>query len=211
MRTRRHTGPGIFQGAAGRRFLVELGVVALVAMIGYLATAFWISPAPLIADGEVVVPRVLEMPVDEARAMLTERGFRVRVSGDRAHPTLPRGAVVWQDPPPEMVLETGRLVQLITSAGNPVVPVPDVIGFDLAQARRIVQAAGLRVGEVDSIVSTGTDASVVLATRPSVGSGRPWGGAVELVISRAPTPPRVDFRSPAHDSLGHAILGGTTR
>jgi beta-lactam-binding protein with PASTA domain len=65
------------------------------------------------------------------------------------------------------------------------VAVPDVIGFNLPQATRIISAGGVRVGTVDTVAG-GQERGVVLATRPAAGVGRPRGAPVALVISSGP-------------------------
>jgi beta-lactam-binding protein with PASTA domain len=65
------------------------------------------------------------------------------------------------------------------------VAVPDVIGFYVPQAGKILAAAGVRVGKVDTMPG-GDERGVVLATRPAAGIGRPRGAPVNLVVTRGP-------------------------
>jgi serine/threonine-protein kinase len=197
MRVRRHTGT-IFgsQGGAAhevepeagtqgadpwRRFGRDLGIVAGVALLGYALSSYWISPGAVFAS-EQAVPRVLELPEADARERLTKLGFRVRLEGERANPTIPRGAIVWQDPPPDMVVPPNSAVQLVVSGGPAPVNVPDVVGLSLQYARSIVEAAGMKVGKIDRVTSE-QEADVVLAVRPPPGNGRPRGASVELLVS----------------------------
>jgi serine/threonine-protein kinase len=197
MRVRRHTGT-IFggQGSAAdelepepgtrapdpwRRFGRDLGIVAAVALLGYALSSYWISPGAVFAS-EQAVPRVLELPEADARERLTKLGFRVRLDDERANPTIPRGAIVWQDPPPDMVVPPNSAVQLIVSGGPAPVNVPDVVGLSLQYARSIVEAAGMKVGKIDRVTSE-QEADVVLAIRPPPGNGRPRGASVELLVS----------------------------
>jgi PASTA domain len=195
MRIRRHTGTGFggdlardpdpapdsIQGDPWRRFGRDIGIVAAVALAGYVLSAYWITPGSLFAS-ETAVPRVLELPEADARERLTGLGFRVRLDGERPNPTIPRGAVVWQDPPPDMVVPPNSSVQLVLSGGPAPVDVPDVVGLSLQYARGILEAAGLRVGRLDRVTS-GQEADVVLAVRPPPGNGRPRGASVELLVS----------------------------
>ena len=82
------------------------------------------------------------------------------------------------------MLQPNSPVQLVLSAGPVLVAVPDVIGLSLLQATKILNAAGVRVGTVDSTSAGGQDPGVVLATRPAAGVGRVRGSAVALVVSR---------------------------
>ena len=203
MRIRRHTGSGFGRGAAEelesadeateapvaeeprgdpwKRFARDMGLVALVALIGYGISGYWISPDAVFAS-EHAVPRVLELPAADARERLGQLGFRVRIEGERANPVIPRGAVVWQDPPPETVVPPNSTVQLVLSGGPAPVTVPDVVGLSLPFAEAVIEAAGLRLGRVDRVTS-GQEADVVLSVRPPPGNGRPPGSRVELLVS----------------------------
>jgi eukaryotic-like serine/threonine-protein kinase len=202
VRIRRHTGSGLGHGSAPdavetgeapeveaeeprgdpwRRFARDMGLVALVALIGYLLSGYWISPDAVFAS-EHAVPRVLELPVADAREQLGQLGFRVRVEGERANSSAPQGAVVWQDPPPETVVPPNSTVQLVLSGGPAPVNVPDVVGLSLPYAESIIKAAGLKLGRVDRVTS-GQEAEVVLSVRPPPGNGRPPGSTVELLVS----------------------------
>ncbi|MEZ0335528.1 MAG: PASTA domain-containing protein [Gemmatimonadales bacterium] len=187
MRARRHVGPSgveALKATAWRRFLLELTLIAVVAGLGFALSSSWISPGTLLTS-EHAVPRVLDLPEAEARTAITALGFRVRLEDERQSPDVPRGAVVWQDPPPDMVMPPGHTVQLAVSAGPAPVKVPDVVGLAQPYAEKIFEAAGLKVGKVDEVAG-GDEAGVVLATRPAAGHGRPRGATVDLMVSLGP-------------------------
>lgn len=192
MRARRHMSSGVslFQSAPWRAFLRDMGLIVLTFVLGYGISALWLSPGSVFHK-EHALPRVLELPESRAREKLTELGFRPRLDGERPNDSFPAGTVVWQDPPPGTVLQPNSVVQLVLSAGPVLVPVPDVIGLNLAQAAKILAAAGVRVGSVDTTSGGGEDAGVVVATRPAAGVGRARGSTVALVVSRgsASSPP----------------------
>ena len=103
-------------------------------------------------------------------------------TGERTNPVIPRGAVVWQDPPPETVVSPNSTVELVVSGGPAPVTVPDVVGLSLPFAEGILEAAGMKVGRVDRVTS-GQVADVVLSVRPPPGNGRPRGSTVDLLVS----------------------------
>ena len=187
MRARRHT-PGSHgksvdwtRGSPWRRFVRDLGLVALTALLGYVITTVWMAP-DTVASSDHSVPRVLELPVDKARGELAGLGFRIRLEGQRTSPDVPRGAVLWQDPPPETILPPGATVQLTVSDGPAPVTVPDVVGLSLPYAERILSAAGIKVGNVDT-VRAASEPGVVMTVRPPPGNGRPRGSSVDLLVS----------------------------
>ena len=203
MRIRRHTGTGFGrtdsaedleitaerpvagspapEGNPWRRFGRDIGLVVLVALLGYVISGYWISPGALFVSAHAV-PRVLELPVADARERLDALGFRVRVEGERPNPVVPQGAVIWQDPPPETVVPPNSAVHLVVSGGPAPVTVPDVVGLSLPFAEGIIEAAGLKLGRVDR-VSSGQEADVVLSVRPPPGNGRRPGSTIELLVS----------------------------
>ena len=184
MRTRRHVPPSgvdILRAAAWRRFLRDLAIIAVVALLGFGLTSSWINPGPILEDDHAV-PRVIELGEAEAKQSLSEAGFRPRIEAEWASPGIPRGSVAWQDPPPGMVLPPNTMVSLVLSSGPAPVTVPDVVGLAQPFAEKIIEAAGAKVGSVDTVTG-GVEPGVVIAVRPPPGHGRPRGSPVDLVVS----------------------------
>jgi beta-lactam-binding protein with PASTA domain len=177
--------PTTVRGRDRLRIGLILGGAALA---GYLVT--WIAyPAPLITR-ERQVARVLGLPRAQAEKELTQQGFRSKVEDEEADPVIPAGHVVWQDPPPETSLPGGTVIRLTLSSGPSPVTIPDVLSFDVDQARQVIDAAGLRIGGIDSIPSS-SDPGLIVGTRPAIGSTRQPGSAVDLLVSRGPADIRV--------------------
>ena len=187
MRARRHTSSGpMLESAVWRAFLRDIGLIALTFAVGYGISVFWLSPGSVFTKDHAL-PRVLELPEAEARRTLTQLGFRPRLDGERQNDAFSRGVVIWQDPPPGTVLPPNAAVQLVVSAGPSLVAVPDIIGMSLPQAAKIMLAAGVRMGSVDTVAG-GQEPGIVLATRPSAGVGRPRNAPIALVVSRGQEP-----------------------
>lgn len=158
------------------------------ALAGYLVTCV-AYPAPLIPR-DYEVARVLGLPLPEAEKELNQQGFKPKVEGEDSDPVIPAGHIVWQDPPPETTLPGGSAVRLTVSTGPALVSVPDVISFEVDQAHQVIDAAGLQIGSIDSIPSA-SEPGMIITTRPSVGSTRPPGSKVDIVVSRGPADIRV--------------------
>jgi serine/threonine-protein kinase len=187
MRMRRHTASGpLLESAAWRAFLRDIGLIALTFVVGYGISILWLSPGTVFTKDHAL-PRVVELTQGDARRTLTDLGFRPRLDGERHNDAFPRGTVIWQDPPAGTVLPPNSVVQLVVSAGPSLVAVPDIIGMNLPQATKIMSAAGVRLGSVDTVPG-GSERGVVLATRPAAGVGRPRGALVAVVVSRGPEP-----------------------
>jgi serine/threonine-protein kinase len=163
-------------------------LLAGAGLLGYLVTCV-AYPAPLI-QRDKAVPRVLGLPLEAAEKELADNGFRSKVIEQTPDPVIPAGHILWQDPPPETGLTEGTQVALTVSSGPGPVTVPDVIAFEVAQARQVLEAAGLRTGAIDTVGNV-AEAGIIVATRPAAGISRPPGGAVDLVVSRGPSDIRI--------------------
>lgn len=202
MRFRRHVPRGFYWTAklekltagiarlrglpTGQRLLVLLAAFFVTFFGGYLVAALVVFPSPIFASASAV-PRVLGMTRQDAERALTEVGLAAGELDETTHPTLPRGAVVWQDPPPGVAVSPRAAVNLTVSIGPQRVPVPDLTGYDATLAGQLILAAGLRIRSIDSTQAP-VPHGVVVNTRPPAGSTLLPGSGVTLVVSvGAPT------------------------
>lgn len=189
MRIRRHLPPLAEWrlSDAARRQLGRWGLAALGALLaGYLVAFLVLFPAPIL-PGHEAVPRLIGLTQAEAQTVLKDASMLQADGGTEPHPTAPQGTVTWQDPPPGVIAPENTPVTLVTSAGPPKIPVPDVVGLDGPLAQRLIDAAGLAVSQVESLQAP-LPRGVVMHTRPAVGSVLAPGAGVTLVVSRgAPT------------------------
>ncbi len=169
----------------GRRAWVVVGVMVAAGVAGYAAT-FALYPAPR-SIGRVTVPALRGTTREDALAQLDALGLRGRDGGTLADPLTPRGTIAWQSTPPETRVPAGSAVRLGVSSGAPVVEVPNVIDFDLALGRRVLEAAGLPVATVDSLRSS-EPVGAILGTRPAVRTAVRAGTEMHLTVSRGPSP-----------------------
>lgn len=164
------------------RWWLRAGLIVLATFgVGYAVATAWLSPVPLFSSDHAV-PRLLDLPLAEAEARLAELGFRGRVGGARPHPSIPAGRIAWQDPPPGMVLASNSVINYAASSGAAPIPVPDIIGFTRQHAERVLTAAGLKTGDIDTVAAD-PEPGIVIATRPAAGVGREPGERVDLVVS----------------------------
>src|SRR5207247_4017577 len=105
----------------------------------------------------------------EASRVIREGGLQVVDGATEPHPSAPQGTIIWQDPPPGVSAVADGRVTLVSSAGPPKIPVPDVTGLDGSVARRLITAAGLSVAQVESIQVPRVPPGVVARTRTPPG------------------------------------------
>jgi len=232
MKVRRHTHRGVDWSAwtkpfgralarlrawpRHRRVALWAGGFAAAFAGGYAIAALVLFPAPIFASA-TGVPRVLGMSRAEAEGVLTDAGLGVGDVEEGTHPTAQRGAVVWQDPPPGVVVPPRAAVDLSVSSGVQRVPVPDLTGYDAELAGQLIVAAGLVIRTVDSTQAP-VPRGVVVNTRPPAGATLTPGAGVTLVVSvGAPTitvPSLIGLTSPEAEyelELVGLILGTSIR
>ncbi len=202
MRVRRH-----FDSLQGVRIDTQtskwIGIGAGMVLAGYLTAYLILFPAPIL-PGHQAVPRVLGLTMAEAQAEIQRSKLQVTDGGAEPHPTAPAGIVVWQDPPPGIVAPEGTKITLVSSAGPPKIPVPDVAKLDGGLAQSLIAAAGLVASQAES-VQAAAPTGLAMLTRPPAGTALPPGASVTVVISRgAPT-------IPVPDLLGMSSADSRTR
>lgn len=192
--------------ATPERRLLSLWILGFLGafLAGYLVAALVLFPAPFFSATKPT-PRLLGLEQPDAEATLSQAGFDVGDVERITHPSAARGQVVWQDPPPGVGVPEGTAVTLWVSIGPQRVPVPDLAGYDEDLARRLIEAAGLRVDRVESTQAP-LPRGVVVATRPSAGATITPGGAVTLVVSvGAPTITVPDLTGLTREEAGAAL------
>jgi beta-lactam-binding protein with PASTA domain len=135
-------------------------------------------------DALVKVPALLGLPATVAGELLGARGLRLVVSERKPSDTVPAEAVVAQQPLAESMLEREMPVSVIVSTGKPDgANVPELAGKPLAEAQKLIEAAGLALGPV-----AGPDTGVVKSSDPAAGKSLAPGGMVGLVLEVAGVP-----------------------
>lgn len=156
----------------------------------------------------VALPRLVGQPLRVARQRLRALGFR-RVEAVPVR--LGAGGVTAQRPRAGTRVSVSAPVTLLYTVRNrQVVPVPPVAGLDLPRAAERLQAAGLRVGRVQTDPYDPSRARGVSAVQPE--GYTLWGTAVDLrtngaagtFVPRAPAPP-----APRDDADGARPLPST--
>jgi eukaryotic-like serine/threonine-protein kinase len=162
-----------------RYLLLSLVVLGLLAGGAVLAWSTLIAPV-------VEIPRVVGMDVGEARETLREEGFEPVVSDEIVYRRdLPPGEVISQDLTGEA--RVGTPITLVVSAGPRPVTVPDVIGWEEADAVDALEELGL-VPDVSRVHDEEVAEGHVISTDPPPADPTFDGEGVNLVISAGRSP-----------------------
>jgi serine/threonine-protein kinase len=180
-----------------------LFLFALIGLLVLLAgMLFLLSRALGIGDGgngtaQVEVPNLIGMPVADAQALLNEQHLEYDITTE-ANDDEPEGNVFDQDPKFGRKVDEGSTVQLKVSAGATAVPVPDVIGSQVDQARALLTGQGFTVAE-EEVVDEEAPVGEVVDQDPPGNQDAPKGSEVKLFVSKGPAD------RPVPDVVGRTI------
>jgi N-acetylmuramoyl-L-alanine amidase len=143
---------------------IAAGVLLLIVAFALLFV-FGILHLP---EPPVTVPNLTGLPGPTARSRLAEIGLLMGKGDVRFSATVPKGAVLGQDPAGGTLVPRGTVITVALSAGSEKFKMPDVTGLQMASALATLRGKGLatRVEHVDSRLASGT----VIATLPSPGA-----------------------------------------
>ena len=171
-----------------RKGLRALAIVLAILAIGSAAWASWTYLIP----HEVDVPKVVGLTVENAQAQLEQAGLVVRIAEGRNSTEVPAGSVLKVQPAEGTTLERGDRVTLVPSLGPPPVPVPNVVGQPLSDAKAALREAHLKVGDVTRAFDERFEADQVVRQSVKAKQDAPQGSAIDLVVSKGPTPVSVE-------------------
>jgi eukaryotic-like serine/threonine-protein kinase len=173
--------PAARRGRGAAYTLLALATIGVFLVTLLAATHFFSGSG----GGDVNTPNVVGQSLTDAQATLAGKGLAVGKVIEQYDPKVPRGDVISQDPPPDILLRKGQKVDLVVSLGVHIVIVPsDLVGLTEDEAKARLRVAQLRVGQ---IVSRNSDApsGQVLGTDPVGGAKVPENTAVTLFVSNA--------------------------
>lgn len=134
------------------------------------------------------IPALEGLGAAAAKSLLEQYGFQVRVV--RVTNPAPEGRLLHATPAPGTTVPVPSVVELLVSAGPPMIVAPGVLGSTLDEARARLTAAGLRLGGVTYDPAAEGAAGVVVTQRPAEGDSIRQGSAVAVVAAGAdPNPP----------------------
>jgi len=135
---------------------VALGFFAVVAVIGLVplwASVYraYVRPVPAnvptptatLASGQVRVPDVVGMEVEDARQVIESASLQMNVMGQANHPTIPVFAIIEQTVRAGEPVAQGTAVGVVISQGPELTEVPLLVGGSVQEAQAQLQTLGL--------------------------------------------------------------------
>jgi len=142
--------------------------------------------------GMATVPPLIGETEARAQDLLREAGLTARVTYEVSQ-VVDEGNVISQDPPAGQEVEPNTVVDLVVSAGNDALIVPEVVGRLESEALTRLTEAGFTAAQVRIEHEPSADVleGFVIEVDPPAGSSLPNDGEVTLVISEGAVPTTV--------------------
>ncbi len=123
-------------------------LVAILLVVGLLFGFLWMLGF-ITNHGEYEkVPNVKRKTLQEAIALLEEKGFKVEVADSMYIDTMPPLAIVKQSPEYDMMVKAGRTIYVtVNRTQPPMVEVPNMTGFSFRNAEMYLKQLGLKLGD----------------------------------------------------------------
>ncbi len=164
-----------------------LGLFGLVGMVVglYLMMNYVVMPIYTRQGAAVTVPEVRELPFEQASNLIEDRDLRPERRDQPFNPSLPRDAVVDQNPQPNASVKPGRRIYLYVNSGmRQLITVPDVLTETEMNAKSTLSKAGLANVEVRKDENPSPNTGTV--TRQNPDSGETLGAESRIVLWVSP-------------------------
>jgi serine/threonine-protein kinase len=153
-------------------------LIALAVLIGSGLVAIKLI---FVEDKDAEVPSLVGLSVVEATNRLQAAGLLARI--DQIDSDQPEGRVVAQDIPVGAKAARGNIVNLKSSRGGTLIRVPDIRGMEFAEAAKMLDASGLKIGNTLRVPDQLKPAGTVIAQNPAAPASVLNSRMIELLVS----------------------------
>lgn len=161
-------------------------LIFLIAAIGSAGIAFYSIRLFTQSAGEIVLPELTGKNIIYVLETLTNMGLNAKLYGTQHDDTIPKYAVISQDPQPGATIKKGRDVVIYISKGKKLNIVPDVRQKPLKQALILIENAEFKKGNLAFTFSSKTPENSVIAQVPEPFATAPKDTVCDLLVSRGP-------------------------
>ena len=170
------------RGVSSTWVIIRL-LIGVVVVVGIFVTMFLIIRSFLrnTANLPVEVPPLVGETLESARQQLNKIQLHSFVEEEH-NDSIPEGFVIRQDPEQGTTITQGGTVVLVVSLGPEITEVPDVLNRPWEEAKKLIEAAGLELGETSYALSDKPEGYVVAQT-PTSGTQVTLGETVSLTLS----------------------------
>lgn len=179
---------------AGNRFLskiIRILAACLALSMAFSAIILFVVMPLAIKGDEIETPNLTGNSQSGAEQLLKNSNIRFQIDSNSARfsSEIPAGYILDQIPPPRAKMKRRKPIKLILSRGPERSVVPNLIGKPLREIESLMQASGLKRGELVKIHSDDFPISdTVIAQYPSAESDLKRGDKIDLLVSQGRYP-----------------------
>ena len=129
------------------------------------------------------VPNLTGRTLAVATSEAAQRRLRVKVTGQKHHPTIGLGRVIEQEPAAGSTIKENRSLRVVLSTGPRQTTIPDVEGQALRSARLRLEGMGVPIRRIVEAPSAAVE-DTVLVQYPDAGVVENLGDGVLLVVAK---------------------------
>lgn len=160
-----------------------------IALIVLISVFSWAASRWLFA-GDVVVPAVEGLTVEEAKDEITKAGLHYQVN-DIFSAEVP-GEVVRQSPLGKTKVKKNRVIKLWVSKGSEMIWLPDVRNYPLREAQILLEDSGFKLQmPVTKVYDENIPEGKVVSQDPEGDQKQPEGTRINLTVSKGSSPQQV--------------------
>lgn len=166
-----------------RETMQTVGTALLAFVVGLMVFNSLVMPRIIHRAGEVRVPDLSNLTVEQAEKALAPTGLALSRAGERFDAGVPRGRIMLQEPVAGTRVRGRARVRITVSMGEEFSNVPALSGESRRSAEMLLEQAGLKVGGVTRAPSDAVAEGLVVDTDPPAESMLPHGTPVALLLS----------------------------
>ena len=161
-----------------KKRLIIIGAIAAAVILGIVVC----FATGIFGGREIECPSFLNDTVKQAQKAAAEYDLKIKEGEPVVSDTVEKGLIVSQEPEPGEKIKTGSTVVVHVSKGRGDGSVPNLVGKDQSQAKDILEAAGFKLGSVNTS-SSQRPYGEIIDQDPAGGSEAEKGSAVNITIS----------------------------
>ena len=166
--------------------LIGLIVLALLGITGIITNGFGLLDNN--NDNEIIVPNLVNMSLENANKTINNLDLKLSIT-DKHDSQVEKNHVISQTPPQGTKLQKGDTVTIVISLGPEDLSAPNLLGFSLSDAKKILEGKGLVLGSVSYSYSEIYKEGIVINQNPVSGvESVKKGDSINVVVSKGPKP-----------------------
>ncbi|GJF02177.1 Stk1 family PASTA domain-containing Ser/Thr kinase [Pseudonocardia sp. D17] len=168
----------------GRKIAIVVGIVAVLALIAFVAYQFFGGPP---SPKQVTVPDVVGQQQEAARTAVINAGLRADIEQTASTPDQVN-KVVKTDPAGNTQIAENSTVKIFIGSGPAQSAVPPIVGLSVSDAQAQLQERGLTLGQqTEQETSDPSMVGKIISSNPAPGTNADAGTPVAVVVGKQPS------------------------